>query len=206
MNNEQVKIVMGLADGFKDYIGTSAAQNILYTNSTAAYPSGIPSTATTLQQGYAIALNFFLGNKAVLNPVLPEVPKEYLEFSQAQLTAMGATLDDIISGKHNICTLRALDKVVKFKANTTLYTNPGIAKSMATLIDADTTLNTNDKTLDNKLRNIAWMEVTAEIGQEPRTYSALLKVTTSLLDVCNMTESDFAKLTGKSAACNIPSG
>ena len=46
---------------------------------------------------------------------------------------------------------------------------------------------------------MAWLRVTAEIGQEPRHYAALMKITNDIRDVCNMSESDIMKLTGKSA-------
>ena len=42
--------------------------------------------------------------------------------------------------------------------------------------------------------------MTANIGQEPRHFAALMKITNNILDVCNMSESDFMQLTGKSAA------
>lgn len=49
---------------------------------------------------------------------------------------------------------------------------------------------------------MAWLRVTAEIGQEPRHYAALMKITNDIRDVCNMSESDIMQLTGKSALRN----
>lgn len=46
------------------------------------------------------------------------------------------------------------------------------------------------------------MQVTASIGQYPRTYAALMKITSRIQDVCLMTESDLMRLTGKAAYRN----
>jgi len=66
------------------------------------------------------------------------------------------------------------------------------------LIDNDSSLTANDKTdLSSLAKQISWLELTVKLGQVPRTYASLMKITSNILDVCSMTESDFMRLTGK---------
>ena len=68
------------------------------------------------------------------------------------------------------------------------------------IIDEDPNLTGNDRTDDQSIaRQIAWLQVTATIGQYPRTYAHLMKITSRIQDVCEMTESDLMRLTGKAA-------
>lgn len=53
--------------------------------------------------------------------------------------------------------------------------------------------------LSKLAQNAAWLEVTSEIGQEPRTYKELTMIVNDIRDVCNMVEGDFMQLTGKTA-------
>lgn len=75
------------------------------------------------------------------------------------------------------------------------------------LVDNDKTLTSNDRTTNDQIaRQLAWLKVTAEIGQEPRHYTDLMKITNDIRDVCNMSESDIMRLTGKSALRNPTNG
>jgi len=52
-----------------------------------------------------------------------------------------------------------------------------------------------DKSTDaQKAEQLAWLYVTAEIGQKPRTKAELLSFNNDILPVCSLFERDFAKL------------
>jgi hypothetical protein len=68
------------------------------------------------------------------------------------------------------------------------------------LVDNDPNLNKNDRANNEAIAlQLSWLHVTAQLGQYPRTYASLLKITHRITDVCSMTESDFMRLTGKTA-------
>jgi hypothetical protein len=65
------------------------------------------------------------------------------------------------------------------------------------LIENNANVPKGDKSTDaQKADQLAWLYVTAEIGQKPRTKAELLSFNNSLLPVCDLFESDFAKLEG----------
>ncbi len=71
------------------------------------------------------------------------------------------------------------------------------------LLDNDPTLSGNDRAKNEDIaRQLSWLFVTSRLGQYPRTYTSLLKITNKIADVCFMTESDFMRLTGKTAYRN----
>jgi hypothetical protein len=72
------------------------------------------------------------------------------------------------------------------------------------LVDNDPTISGNDRADNNSIaKQLAWLFVTAQLGQYPRTYATLMKITHRITDVCFMTESDFMRLTGKTAYRNV---
>jgi hypothetical protein len=130
----------------------------------------------------------------VAKPVAEQVD---LGFDDAELLALGVTRLDVADGKENVCTIRAKSYA---KVITTAVTG-GKAWSTypqyTTLVENNTAVPKGDKSTDaQKADQIAWLYVTAEIGQKPRTKSELLSFNNSLLTVCDLFESDFAKLEG----------
>lgn len=143
-----------------------------------------------------LALNYI---KTQPKQGLTNIPPAFLKFTQDQLTSLGITYQDLLSGVENVCTVNA-------KIYTDKYLNSGSPiwpSWKQALVDEDTTLTQDDKASDFHIaRLLAWLKVTAEIGQEPRHYAALMKITNDIRDVCNMSESDFMQLTGLSAIRN----
>lgn len=157
-------------------------------------PLGIPATETTKFIAWNLAFSYA---KSAPKKEVPQIPPIFNLFTQADLTAAGVTFNDLLTGKENICTVNA-----KIYATSTAYTaaTPTWDSFKTALVDNDKTLTSNDRTTNAQIaRQLAWLRVTAEIGQEPRHYTDLMKITNDIRDVCNMSESDIMKLTGKSA-------
>ena len=100
-------ITLDLAKQFEPYVGTSTDVGFLQANVTSKYPLGIPATETTQKIAWKVALEFFLMNKSTLVPPVYVMPLDLRERSIDQLTALGITIQDIIDGKENSCTIRA---------------------------------------------------------------------------------------------------
>lgn len=100
-------ITLDLAKQFEPYVGTSTDVGFLSANVTDKYPLGIPATETSKKIAWKVALEFFIQNKSRLVPALYVMPMELQERSIEELTALGVTLQDIIDGKENSCTIRA---------------------------------------------------------------------------------------------------
>jgi hypothetical protein len=158
----QQHIILGLAKQFEPYLGDSTTPGMLYQNLTTAYPLGIPATETLKKASWRVALNFFLENTSALMPPSVYIPNELLIFTIETLTSIGVTVQDIVDGKQNYCSLEALRIQKQFTDS------PNLLDSLTwkqALIVNDPNLSGNDKTdVSAVAKQASWLYVTALFG------------------------------------------
>jgi len=199
LTEKDIVTIVGLAKTNVAFVDTVLKEEIA-----AIFPSLTAdeiSKLTKEKRAGAVALKEFAKNRTQYTVTTAATTATQYDtgFTDAELLALGTSRLDVLNGKENTCTIRAKSYAALIKAGTEFKTVAGYdsAKYKAALVTSNTKVPAGDKGTDDQVyEQLAWLQVTAEIGQKPRTKAELQAFTRDLKPVCDLWESDFAKLEG----------
>lgn len=196
LDQEDIKTVIDIAKSYDAQINGYLKDEVYaaFSYLSAAEVDKLPAKTRSGQ----LAIKEFNANRSKYVTVAkPTASVADIGFTDTQLLDLGLTRLDVSNGTENVCTIRAKSYAKIITTAVTAGKAWNTYTSYTKLVENNTNVPKGDKATDaQKADQLAWLYVTAEIGQKPRTKSELLSFNNSLLPVCDLFESDFAKLEG----------